>query len=146
MNVQSNRHKFTATLGLVVHAAGIVAAMHAHNDFSQRNVHSCSLAADGVALGAAASTSQMHVEMIVFIAIMLHKVNAVAALIDKKFSAFDNMRSCIHISILIICFVGACCVWPGFVFDARRSRPNADSKTFDDIFCSSSPPRTHHVF
>ena len=92
MNVQSNRHKFTATLGLVVHAAGIVAAMHAHNDFSQRNVHSCSLAADGVALGAAASTSQMHVEMIVFIAIMLHKVNTVAALIDKKFSAFDNMH------------------------------------------------------
>ena len=30
--------------------------------------------ADGVALGAAASTSQAHVEMIVFIAIMLHKV------------------------------------------------------------------------
>ena len=30
--------------------------------------------ADGVALGAAANTSQTHVEMIVFIAIMLHKV------------------------------------------------------------------------
>lgn len=41
----------TATLGLVVHAA-----------------------VDGVALGAAATTSQTDVEMIVFLAIMLHKV------------------------------------------------------------------------
>ena len=41
----------TATLGLVVHAA-----------------------ADGVALGAAATTSQADVEVIVFLAIMLHKV------------------------------------------------------------------------
>ena len=49
--VPQNRKKITATLGLVVHAA-----------------------ADGVALGAAATTSQTHVEMIVFIAIMLHKV------------------------------------------------------------------------
>jgi zinc transporter 9 len=30
--------------------------------------------ADGIALGAAATTSQTHVEMIVFVAIMLHKV------------------------------------------------------------------------
>lgn len=42
----------TATLGLVVHAA-----------------------ADGVALGAAATTSQADVEAIVFFAIMLHKVS-----------------------------------------------------------------------
>lgn len=42
----------TATLGLVVHAA-----------------------ADGVALGAAATTSQADVEIIVFLAIMLHKVS-----------------------------------------------------------------------
>lgn len=42
----------TATLGLVVHAA-----------------------ADGIALGAAATTSQADVELIVFLAIMLHKVN-----------------------------------------------------------------------
>ena len=42
---------WTATLGLVVHAA-----------------------ADGIALGAAATTNQTDVEMIVFLAIMLHKV------------------------------------------------------------------------
>lgn len=44
----------TATLGLVVHAA-----------------------ADGVALGAAATTSQADVELIVFLAIMLHKVKRI---------------------------------------------------------------------
>lgn len=44
---------WTATLGLVVHAA-----------------------ADGVALGAAATTGQTDVEMIVFLAIMLHKAPA----------------------------------------------------------------------
>lgn len=43
--------KITATLGLVVHSA-----------------------VDGVALGAAATTTHTDVEMIVFIAIMLHKV------------------------------------------------------------------------
>ena len=32
------------------------------------------ISADGIALGAAATTSQTHVEMIVFVAIMLHKV------------------------------------------------------------------------
>ena len=42
---------WTATLGLVVHAA-----------------------ADGILLGAAATTNQTDVEMIVFLAIMLHKV------------------------------------------------------------------------
>ncbi|XP_023344039.1 LOW QUALITY PROTEIN: zinc transporter ZIP9-B-like [Eurytemora carolleeae] len=44
---------WTATLGLVVHAA-----------------------ADGVALGAAATTNQADVEMVVFLAIMLHKAPA----------------------------------------------------------------------
>jgi ZIP Zinc transporter. len=44
--------KITATLGLVVHSA-----------------------VDGVALGAAATTTHTDVEMIVFIAIMLHKVS-----------------------------------------------------------------------
>ncbi|CAB1335692.1 unnamed protein product [Coregonus sp. 'balchen'] len=46
--------KITTTLGLVVHAA-----------------------ADGVALGAAASTSQTSVQLIVFVAIMLHKRNRI---------------------------------------------------------------------
>jgi zinc transporter 9 len=53
------RHNMTATIGLVVHAA-----------------------ADGVALGAAASTSQTDVEMIVFIAIMLHKAPAAFGLVS----------------------------------------------------------------
>lgn len=48
----------TATVGLVVHAA-----------------------ADGVALGAAATTSHTEVEMIVFLAIMLHKAPAAFGLV-----------------------------------------------------------------
>ena len=55
-DVEGGRGKtvnWTATLGLVVHAA-----------------------ADGIALGAAATTNQTDVEMIVFLAIMLHKAPA----------------------------------------------------------------------
>lgn len=37
--------------------------------------------ADGIALGAAASTARTDVEMIVFFAIMLHKVNKLTKLI-----------------------------------------------------------------
>ncbi|XP_058793429.1 zinc transporter ZIP9 [Phymastichus coffea] len=55
-----NKEKsMTATLGLVVHAA-----------------------ADGVALGAAATTSQADVEIIVFLAIMLHKAPAAFGLVS----------------------------------------------------------------
>ncbi|XP_055922438.1 zinc transporter ZIP9 [Eupeodes corollae] len=52
-------HNITATLGLVVHAA-----------------------ADGVALGAAATTSHQDVEIIVFFAIMLHKAPAAFGLVS----------------------------------------------------------------
>lgn len=52
-NKLSRSASWTATLGLVVHAA-----------------------ADGVALGAAATTNQTDVEIIVFLAIMLHKAPA----------------------------------------------------------------------
>jgi len=58
---QSVRNKitFSTTLGLVVHAA-----------------------ADGIALGAASATSKTDVEMIVFIAIMLHKAPAAFGLVS----------------------------------------------------------------
>lgn len=49
--LQKARCDVTATLGLVVHAA-----------------------VDGVALGAAATTSHTEIEIIIFLAIMLHKV------------------------------------------------------------------------
>lgn len=45
------RYKVTATIGLVVHAA-----------------------ADGIALGAASTTTHSDIQLIVFVAIMLHKV------------------------------------------------------------------------
>lgn len=54
-----NDKNITATLGLVVHAA-----------------------ADGVALGAAATTSHQDVEIIVFLAIMLHKAPAAFGLVS----------------------------------------------------------------
>ncbi|KAJ9578248.1 hypothetical protein L9F63_005518 [Diploptera punctata] len=53
-----SERNITATVGLVVHAA-----------------------ADGVALGAAATTDQASVEMIVFVAIMLHKAPAAFGLV-----------------------------------------------------------------
>lgn len=54
-----SRSSVTATLGLVVHAA-----------------------ADGVALGAAATTSNLDTEAVVFLAIMLHKAPAAFALVS----------------------------------------------------------------
>ncbi|XP_078515580.1 zinc transporter ZIP9 [Lissotriton helveticus] len=56
---RNGNSKITTTLGLVVHAA-----------------------ADGVALGAAASTSQTSVQLIVFVAIMLHKAPAAFGLVS----------------------------------------------------------------
>lgn len=58
-NGSENDKNITATLGLVVHAA-----------------------ADGVALGAAATTSHQDVEIIVFLAIMLHKAPAAFGLVS----------------------------------------------------------------
>jgi len=72
-----NRNKITATLGLVVHAA-----------------------ADGIALGAAASTSQTHVEIIVFIAIMLHKAPAAFGLVSFLLhEGFDRSRIRRHLAV-----------------------------------------------
>lgn len=50
-SIKGATHGATATIGLVVHSA-----------------------ADGVALGAAASTAHHDIEIIIFLAIMLHKV------------------------------------------------------------------------
>lgn len=56
--IKQDRYKITATIGLVVHAA-----------------------ADGIALGAAVTTSHTDIEMIVFTAIMLHKAPAAFGLV-----------------------------------------------------------------
>lgn len=55
---RTSNTKVTPTLGLVIHAS-----------------------ADGIALGAAATTSHRHVEMIIFLAIMLHKAPAAFSLV-----------------------------------------------------------------
>lgn len=78
--VIQKRRNITATLGLVVHAA-----------------------ADGIALGAAASTSQTHVEMIVFIAIMLHKAPAAFGLVSFLLhEGFDRTRIRKHLAVFSI--------------------------------------------
>lgn len=68
---------WTATLGLVVHAA-----------------------ADGIALGAASATSRLNVELIVFMAIMLHKAPAAFGLVSFLMSdGVDRKRIRRHLLI-----------------------------------------------
>ena len=70
----------TATIGLVVHAA-----------------------ADGVALGAAAKTSHQDVEMIVFLAIMLHKAPAAFGLVSFLLhEGIDRQKIRKHLGIFSI--------------------------------------------
>ncbi|XP_060079536.1 zinc transporter ZIP9-A-like [Ylistrum balloti] len=75
--IQQNRHKITATLGLVVHAA-----------------------ADGVAMGAAIMMQRSHLTLIVFIAIMLHKAPAAFGLVTFLLhDGFDRPRIRRHLLI-----------------------------------------------
>lgn len=76
---QADRNS-TATIGLVVHAA-----------------------ADGIALGAAATTSHKDVEMIVFLAIMLHKAPAAFGLVSFLLhEGIDRKRIRKHLAIFSI--------------------------------------------
>lgn len=76
-NVNPSERNITATIGLVVHAA-----------------------ADGVALGAAATTSHADVEIIVFLAIMLHKAPAAFGLVTFLLhEGIDRQRIRKHLAI-----------------------------------------------
>ncbi|XP_002732977.1 zinc transporter ZIP9-like [Saccoglossus kowalevskii] len=76
----TGRSKITATLGLVVHAA-----------------------ADGIAMGAAAKTARPDVEMIVFIAIMLHKAPAAFGLVTFLLSEnFPRNKIRLHLFIFAL--------------------------------------------
>ena len=71
---------WTTTLGLVVHAA-----------------------ADGIALGAAAATNQLDVEIIVFLAIMLHKAPAAFGLVTFLLhEGLDRNRTRKHLLIFSV--------------------------------------------
>ncbi|GAB0087685.1 zinc transporter ZIP9 [Sergentomyia squamirostris] len=73
----STERNMTATIGLIVHAA-----------------------ADGVALGAAAHTSHHDVEMVVFLAIMLHKAPAAFGLVSFLLhEGFDRHRIRKHLAM-----------------------------------------------
>ncbi|XP_022333770.1 zinc transporter ZIP9-A-like [Crassostrea virginica] len=75
--LQQNRNRITATLGLVVHAA-----------------------ADGIALGAATVLAHTHLTMIVFIAIMLHKMPAAFGLVSFLLhEGFDRNRIRKHLFV-----------------------------------------------
>ncbi|CAH0387973.1 unnamed protein product [Bemisia tabaci] len=76
MNI-NNKGNMTATLGLVVHSA-----------------------VDGVALGAAATTTHTDVEMIVFVAIMLHKAPAAFGLVTFLLTeGVDRKRTRKHLLV-----------------------------------------------
>lgn len=88
---------WTTTLGLVVHAA-----------------------ADGIALGAAAATNELDVELIVFFAIMLHKAPAAFGLVTFLLhEGLDRNRARKHLlifsvsapSLAVITFI--CLAWSG---------------------------------
>jgi len=71
---------WTTTLGLVVHAA-----------------------ADGIALGAAAATNELDVEILVFLAIMLHKAPAAFGLVTFLLhEGLDRNRARKHLLIFSI--------------------------------------------
>jgi solute carrier family 39 (zinc transporter), member 9 len=79
-DAKDSRRNPTATIGLVVHAA-----------------------ADGIALGAAAKTSHQDVEMIVFLAIMLHKAPAAFGLVSFLLhEGIDRQRIRRHLAIFSI--------------------------------------------
>ncbi|XP_061174385.1 zinc transporter ZIP9-like isoform X2 [Saccostrea echinata] len=78
--LQQNRNRITATLGLVVHAA-----------------------ADGIALGAATVLAHTHLTMIVFIAIMLHKMPAAFGLVSFLLhEGFDRNRIRKHLFVFAV--------------------------------------------
>lgn len=79
-DIKDAKKNSTATIGLVVHAA-----------------------ADGIALGAAAKTSHQDVEMIVFLAIMLHKAPAAFGLVSFLLhEGIDRQRIRKHLGIFSI--------------------------------------------
>ena len=74
----------TATIGLVVHAAGAICVRACPCVIMIINSLSFFFpVADGLALGAAAGLSKTNVEFIIFIAIMLHKVGVVSYKVGK---------------------------------------------------------------
>jgi len=90
---------WTATLGLVVHAA-----------------------ADGIALGAAATTNQTDVEMIVFLAIMLHKAPASFGLVTYLLhEGLDRARVRKH--LLVFCLAAPSAAIATFLLLLSRSGP-----------------------
>lgn len=97
---------WTATLGLVVHAA-----------------------ADGIALGAASVTSRFNVELIVFMAIILHKVTL----------RFGDKQGRSTVSL------GTGSVWSGFVSDIGWGRSQTHSSASADLLSRCTCDGYFHI-
>jgi len=108
---------FTATLGLIVHAA-----------------------ADGIALGAAASTSHTDIELIVFIAIMLHKAPASFGLVT--YLLHDGLeRSRIRRYLLIFSLAApglAIITFFGLSQKSKETLSNANATAFAMLFSAGT--------
>merc|ERR1719158_992035 len=102
-NKLSRSVSWTATLGLVVHAA-----------------------ADGIALGAAATTNQTDVEMIVFLAIMLHKAPASFGLVT--YLLHEGLeRSRVRKHLLVFSLAAPCAAIVTFLMLMAGGRENLDT-------------------
>lgn len=104
--VQQNRHKITATLGLVVHAA-----------------------ADGIALGAAVMLNHSSLTILVFVAIMLHKAPAAFGLVSFLLhEGFDRPRIKKHLFVFSVAApIGAVATY--ILLSQRSAESFTDIKT-----------------
>ena len=107
--------------------------------------------ADGVALGAAATTSQAHVEMIVFIAIMLHKVSVIWLLCVLSFRPIwvfftCNMLSKVCCTLLCYYSPGAGGFRTGIVSATRGIGPNTYTQAPASVRGGRASTGDHHIF
>ena len=75
------------------------------------------LAADGLALGAAAGLGKVDVELIIFLAIMLHKVSAAClpAVVTSMSLCLVSLSVCLSVCINL----GSGCIWIHILLDTR---------------------------
>lgn len=104
------------------------------------NLFPSPLPADGVALGAAASTSQTSVQLIVFVAIMLHKVRA-----DRK--TLVTLQTVLFLrGFEPVTSAGSRRLRPGFLPDARRPGEEPNPQTPAGFRAGRPRPRHADVF
>ncbi|KAJ8939348.1 hypothetical protein NQ318_005709 [Aromia moschata] len=116
-NLNPSERNVTATIGLVVHAA-----------------------ADGIALGAAATTSHADVEIIVFLAIMLHKAPAAFGLVTfLMHEGIDRARIRRHLLIFSLSApVLTCCTYFGIGQDQKETLSSLNATGIAMLFSAGT--------